>query len=382
MNRKNIFTALILLSIIPIVFISTKLNSNLKVEKFYNYDYVNGVILEVLDERLERHDLYESRYIGRQQLLIRITQGELKGQEFTIQNPVNAERNIIARNGMKAIFTVRERGGNYSIWLYSYKNDTFIYILATLFIITVAYFGHSKGLRSILGLIYTGIIIFFVLIPLIFRGYNPILWSVILCSYLVLVTFMLIGDYDKKTLSAILGTIFGIGLAGLLAFTFGRASRLSAVYQEYGNQILYLTADYQIKVDGLIFVAMLIASLGAIMDVAMSIASSAHELSTMNQSKEKLFKSCINIGRDIMGTMINTLILAFVGSSLNLILMAWGYRMTFTQLINMPALSVEIIQALAGSIGIVFTVPFTAFLSVFVIEKKRKLEGRDEQKIN
>jgi uncharacterized membrane protein len=193
---------------------------------------------------------------------------------------------------------------------------------------------------------------------------------------------MLIGDYDKKTVSAILGTIAGVALAGFLAYIFGHITKLSAIYQENGDQILYLTADYSIKVNGLIFVAMLIASLGAIMDVAMSIASSAHELRDARESKEALFKSCLNIGRDIMGTMINTLILAFAGGSLNLLLMAWGYRMTFVQLINMPALSIEIIQALAGSIGIVFTVPLTAFVSVYVIEKKHKMEGRNEQKIS
>lgn len=377
MTKKNIFSILVILSIVPIVILSKHINRNLKIDKVYGYNYVNGIILEVVDEKIEKHDLYPNRYVGRQELQVKITQGQLKDQIFTIQNPVSPERNIIAYKGMKAIFTIREKDGKHNIWLYSYKNDTGIYILSSIFVLIVAYLGRSKGLRSILSLVYTGIILFFVLIPLIFRGFNPILSSVIIASYIIFISFMLIGDYDKKTLSAIFGTISGIFMAGLLAFVFGKLGRLSSVHQEYGDQILYLTSEYQIKIDGLIFVSMLIASLGAVMDVAMSIASSAHELSKTIHTREKLYMSCINIGRDIMGTMINTLILAFAGSSLNLLLMAWGYRMTFVQLINMPALSIEIIQALAGSIGIVFTVPITAFLSVFVIEKINK-EGSNE----
>jgi len=374
MIRRNFFAIFVILSIFPIVSISLKVNSNIKIEKIFSYDYVNGIVLEVLEEKIEKHDLYDSRFVGRQELKIKINQGTLKGQEFIIQNPINAERNIIAKANMKAIFTIRERNGDYSIWLYSYKNDTFIYLLSFIFIGIVAYLGRGKGLRSILALAYAGVILFFVLIPLIFRAYDPIFWTIIIISYLIVISFLLISDYNKKTLVAIIGTIGGISLAGLLAYIFGTLTKSSAIYQEHGTQILYLTADYKLKINGLIFVSMLIASLGAVMDVAMSIASSAEELSYNTKDKEKLFKSCLNIGRDIMGTMINTLILAFVGSSLNLLLMAWGYRMTFTQLINMPALSVEIIQALAGSIGIVFTVPFTAFVAVFVINKN--LEGK------
>ncbi len=368
MIRKNIFTFIVLLSIFPIISLSTRINKDTKLESYFRYDYVNGTILEVIESKLEPHDMYPSRLIGRQKLKVRIDEGELKNQEFLVQNAVNAERNIIGQEGMKAIFTMREKNGDYDIWLYSYKTDSLIAILTFLFVLGVVYLGKRQGVQSLISLFYTGIVLFFILIPLIFRGYNPIFWAVLICSYIIIISFLLIGSCDKKTLSAIIGTIFGVALAGFLAFIFGRLGKLSAIYQDYGNQILYFTGDYNIKVDGLIFVSILIASMGAIMDVAMSIASSAHELREAKESKEELFKSCINIGKDIMGTMVNTLILAFVGSSLNLILMAWGFRMTFRQLINMPALSIEIIQALAGSIGIVFTVPFTAFVSVYVIE--------------
>ncbi|MGL6166848.1 MAG: YibE/F family protein, partial [Fusobacteriaceae bacterium] len=114
-------------------------------------------------------------------------------------------------------------------------------------------------------------------------------------------------------------------------------------------------------------------SLGAVMDVAMSIASSANELYENNKDIEnkQLFISVMNIGKDIMGTMVNTLILAFTGSSLPMIMMIWGYNMNYNQFINIPAIAIEVMNALAGSIGIISTVPFTALVSIILINKKR-----------
>ena len=121
------------------------------------------------------------------------------------------------------------------------------------------------------------------------------------------------------------------------------------------------------------FTAILISSLGAIMDVAMSVASSTfemHELSPFLSPKE-LLRSSMNIGMDIMGTMSNTLILTFAGSSLNTMMLIWGYQMSYNQWVNIPLIKTEIIQSLAGSMGIILTVPLTAVLSVYFTTKKQ-----------
>ncbi len=273
---------------------------------------------------------------------------------------------------MKAVFTLREQSnGDLGVWLYGYQSDTWIYILGAIFFGVILILSGKKGLESMLALTFTTTVVFFVLIPIIFGGGSPILWSILLSVIITAVSMILIGEFDKKTLSAITGTICGIVVAGIMAYTFGSFAKLSNIYLDYGDQLMYLSSQYPVRIDGLIFTGILIASLGAVMDVAMSISSSAAELSQSSHMRgRRLFISVMNIGRDIMGTMTNTLILAFTGGALNLLLMIWGFRMGYNQVMNMPVFATEVIQALSGSIGIVLTVPFTAGISTWLFSRK------------
>jgi uncharacterized membrane protein len=372
---KKIFVLLVIISIIGIVYGSLKINEKIGVIKYFNYEFVDGQVLNIKEENLNLDPLIPGRFVGRQKIVVKILEGKYQGKEYEVINVLSDRHNIFAKPGMKAIFTVREKNGKEHIWFYNYKMDRYIYILAGLFALVLLIFGKLSGAKSILSLIFTGVIIIFVLIPIIFRGGDPIIWSILLCSIITVVTFLLIGDFNRKTYAAILGTIVGVMISGVISYIFGNLSKLSGVHMEKGEQILYLAADYKIKINGLMFTSILIASLGAINDVAMSIASSCNELCKRNPNihLDDLFTSLMDIGKDIMGTMTNTLILAFTGSSLNLMLMIWGFQMSRKQFINMPVIAIELIQALSGSIGIVLTVPITAAISIYLIKKKGKL---------
>lgn len=373
MFSKKLFNGGVLLGILIIITASLYINRDNKVDKHFNYHYSKGRVLEVTEEKIEPHDLYPGRVTGRQELKVLITQGKYKGNTYEISNSISAERNIIAHPGMKAVFTLREQGKDLGVWLYANQSDTWIYILGGIFFGVILLLSGKKGLESMLALAFTTTVVFFVLIPIIFNGGSPILWSILLSVVITAVSMVLIGEFDRKTLSAIGGTISGIVVAGIMAYTFGSFAKLSNVYLDYGDQLMYLSSQYPVRIDGLIFTGILIASLGAVMDVAMSISSAASELSQGPDMDEKrLFISVMNIGRDIMGTMTNTLILAFTGGALNLLLMIWGFRMGYNQVMNMPIFATEVIQALSGSIGIILTVPFTAALSTKLF--KRSLE--------
>ena len=372
---KKIFVLLVMISIIGIVYGSLKINEKIGVIKYFNYEFVDGQVLDIKEENLNPDPLIPGRFVGRQKIVVKILEGKYQGKEYEVINVLSDRHNIFAKPGMKAIFTIREKNGKEYIWFYNYKMDRYIYILAGLFALVLLIFGKLSGAKSILSLIFTGVIIIFVLIPIIFRGGDPIIWSILLCSIITVVTFLLIGDFNRKTYAAILGTIVGVMISGIISYIFGNLSKLSGVHMEKGEQILYLAADYKIKINGLMFTSILIASLGAINDVAMSIASSCNELCKRNPDihLDDLFTSLMDIGKDIMGTMTNTLILAFTGSSLNLMLMIWGFQMSRKQFINMPVIAIELIQALSGSIGIVLTVPITAAISIYLIKKKGRL---------
>jgi uncharacterized membrane protein len=287
---------------------------------------------------------------------------------------ISRGHNVLTYEGLHVITGLREvEDGSVNAWVYNHKRQNYIYILISAFFLLLLVFGGLKGLHAALSLAFTGVILVFLMIPLIFRGFNPIMVSILCTAFITVVSFILIGGFERKTLAAIAGTLIGITCAGVLSYTFGNLTHISGMNMDKGEQLIYVAQDYNIQVRGLMFAAILIASLGAIMDVAMSIASSMQEIHTHNPEigTSALLKSGLVVGKDIMGTMANTLILAFAGGSLSLILLIWGYQMDFRQMINMPFISIEIIQGLAGSIGIILTVPFTALVSAWLIEKRQ-----------
>jgi len=380
-KNKKILIVIVIIFIIGIIYTSLTINKNFGVKKYFNYEFVDGEVLSIKEETINPDPLIPGRYVGKQKIEVKILKGIYKDQVYDVINVLSNRHNVFAKPGMKAIFTIREKEGKEHVWFYNYKMDRYIYILIGLFCLTLLVFGRLSGAKSILSLIFTGVIIVFVLIPIIFRGGNPIPWAIFLCSTITVVTFLLIGDFNRKTYSAILGTIIGVMISGTISYIFGSLTKLTGIHMEKGEQILYLAADYHVKINGLMFTSILIASLGAINDVAMSIASSCNELCKRNPNihLDDLFTSLMDIGKDIMGTMTNTLILAFTGSSLNLMLMIWGFQMKTKQFINMPVIAIELIQALSGSIGIVLTVPITASISIYLIKKKGDFFLRKEK---
>ncbi|GGP61022.1 hypothetical protein GCM10009409_28640 [Shewanella saliphila] len=158
-----------------------------------------------------------------------------------------------------------------------------------------------------------------------------------------------------------------------MAQVFGEFTHLSGIYLDKGEDVIYISNQI-IQVRWLMFVAIMISALGAVMDVAISIASAYNELRITDPklSPTQLMRASMNIGRDIMGTMTNTLILAFAGSSLTTIMMVWGLDMPLTQFINTPVIALAIIHALAGSVGIVLTIPLTAWLARYMLSPSRQ----------
>lgn len=359
---------------IMIIYFSPMLKMSVQQPDYFEQDFEEARVLEVINEDLQEDPVLTGRYIGTQTIKAQILSGSYTGEIFEIVNPLSTSHNVLANEGMVVIVCVKEKNGDAVPWVYNYKRDTTLYMLLGAFFILIIIFGGIKGLNSIISLIFIGIMIVFVMLPLIFQGKNPIWVAILTTSITTIVSFILIGGLNYKSLAAILGTIVGVTIAGLISYSAGEMVHLSGITMDKGQQLLYVAKDYKIQIRGLMFTAILIASLGAIMDVAMSIASATFEIykADPRRDKKELFKSSMNIGKDIMGTMSNTLILAFVGSSLNTIMLIWGFQMQHRQFINIPLIGTEIIQGLAGSIGIILTVPITAAIAVAFLKGEKK----------
>ena len=372
--KKNLLSILVVIAIILMAWLSPKYTANLKGGKVFNQRFVTGEIVKVLKEDLMKDPVVEGKYRGNQLLEVKILDGKEKGETFEVYNSLSSLHNTFGKPGLKAIFTIRETNGKINVWLYNQKRENYIYGLSFIFLLLVCILGKMKGFKSILSLIFTGAVIIYILIPIMFSGINPIPFAVLLASIITLVSFLLIGGYERKTYSAIIGAIFGITLAGTISYIAGIIMNLSGINMEGGEQLLYIAKGHKLQVQGLLFVAILIGSLGAVMDVSMSIASSVNEIYENNPmlTGKQLFISAMNIGRDIMGTMVNTLILAFAGGALPTMMMIWGYNMEYSQFINIPTIVIEIVNALAGSIGIIATVPLTGAISILLINREKK----------
>lgn len=260
--------------------------------------------------------------------------------------------------GIDPTETIHWAAGDY------YRFD-YIMILGAAFLFGLILFGRSKGFKTILSLIFTCLAIFMVFIPSILAGYNVYTMSIVTCLYVIVVTLLLVSGPSRKSLSAALGCAGGVMVAGLLTVLMDRLMHLTGYLNEESVYISLLNENDPIDLKGIIFAAIIIGAVGATMDVAMDITSSLFEIhkKAPHLPFHTLIRSGFTIGQDIMGTMANTLILAYIGSSLPTVLLFASYQTSLDTLLNRELLIVEMLQALCGSIGILCTIPISALIA-------------------
>ncbi|WP_305403855.1 YibE/F family protein [Photobacterium leiognathi] len=363
MFQKYIFPLIILALSTAIFVFSPVLSQSFHPKKTQSQHFVSAKVENILDENVFEDDLAPGIYRGTQHLKIKVLEGEHENETVEINNPLSRQHNVLLNEGSEFILMIRETIHGSHFWAFNHQRATAIYTMTAVFIALILLFGGRSGFNAVISLYFTAALIIGVLIPAIFKGINPALVTIVLMAIKIIVNFILVSGFNKKSLCAILGTLIGVIMAGIFAQTFGEWAHLSGIYLDKGEDVIYLAANHPIQVRWLMFVTIMIAALGAVMDVAISIASSYQELQHANPTltPRQLMLSSMNIGKDIMGTMTNTLILAFAGSSLTTIMMVWGLSMPVEQFINTPVIALSIIHGLAGSIGIVLTIPFTAF---------------------
>ena len=352
-------------------------NRNSSVEN-KDITYVRAKVLEVISSDLTEEGYIPGVYAGTQELKIEILSGKFKGQKVNLTNSRlhgDLVYDVVAEDGMEIVLAVKEREGKSpSIGVDTYARDKVLYILIFLFIFVLIGVGRIKGLMALISLVITGLLIAFFMLPLMFKGYSPILLAIITATIIIFLSLMLIGGFNKKSLAAVIGTSAGVVIAGIVSLISGKLAHLTGITGEASEQLIYIVGSFPINIRGIMFAGIIISSLGAVMDVGMSIASVIFEIHNKapELNKAELFKSGMNVGKDIMGTMANTLILAFAGCSLSIMVLLMAYDMPYFRAINLNTVSTEIIQGLSGSIGLILTVPITSIISALFIENKRK----------
>lgn len=323
----------------------------------------------------------------KQIVLIKVLSGEFKGTERLVDNMLtgNPAYDINLKLGDKVILHTEAKTDEISstddvdFFIADLKRDNTLIGFAVLFFIGLVLIGRKKGIYSLISIITTVALIFFMLMPMILSGFCPIASAVLVCILSTVITIYLVGGFNSKSSGAIIGTTLSLIFAGALSMLIIYMARLTGFAGEE-NMFLY-SAHPDLNFQGVLSASMIIAALGALMDTGVSIASSINEIyeTDKNLSIKQLIKSGMNIGKDIIGTMSNTLILVYLGSSLPLVLLS--SNIDLQKFFNLNQVATEISSALIGSIAILACVPLTAVISAYLIKnQKEKIEFDFDEK--
>lgn len=334
-----------------------------------------GKVLVIMEDTVvDQGGGYSMRY---QVADVKILEGPFKGQVIQIENYINVYNMVLSPKDEVLLFVVPGNDGRIEeAFVAEIGRDKYLIWIAAIFLAMVVLIGGMKGVKTIITLLLTVLAVIFILMPLVMKGYNPIGISTVVCIVITIVSLLILNGIQLKTMSAIIGTVSGIIIAATLAWVFGSMAKLTGMGNEYAQLLAHMEFEYDFK--GLLFAAIMLGSLGAVMDVSMSISSAMHEILAIDPTitQKNLFKSGMNIGRDLMGTMSNTLILAYAGGALHMILCFMADGVSFFEIINRDLIASEVVRAMSGSIGLISAIPITTFV-VTMLRSNQQIEDTE-----
>lgn len=332
-----------------------------------------GVIRNIDYEDVQGLDEHSEKQL----VTVEVLNGKYKGVTRIIDNMLtgNPAYDIPLSKGNKVILHMEPVSeqvvtpDDVNIYIADIRRINQIWIFTGIFCALLLAIGRWKGFKSIISIIATLGLMFFVLIPMTLNGFCPIASAVLTGILSTVITIYLVGGLNSKSSSAIVGTSISLVFAGMLSILAIYFANLTGFAGEE-NMFLYSVRP-DLNFTGILSASMIIAALGALMDTAVSIASTINEIheTDNNLGVKELFKSGMNVGRDIIGTMSNTLILVYLGSSLPLVLLA--NNIDLNKFFNLNQVATEILSALIGSIAILACVPITAIIAAILIKRHK-----------
>lgn len=381
-NKDNIaFIITVLLSAVYI-FIANRAATADKVE--YELNYSTGTpqkveVVQIIDpdyakvvyqgyETEDKIILFEAKFL----------KGYRKGETFTAIQSIDSmyavEQKVVSPGDKIIVYLNQNRNVPQVKYMFAeYYRVDFIIFLYIMFALLLLVLGRKNGVKTLISLAFTVASVFFVFIPAVLNGGNVYSWAISTCVYIIAMTLFIISGFSEKSLAAMIGCASGVFVAGALTLAANKLCRLTGLTTEDSMYLLFLNSENPIDLNAIVFAAITLGAVGAIMDVSMSLSSSLAELKEQaeDMNAKQITHSGMVIGRDIMGTMANTLILAYIGSSLSVTLLLAAYNSSQPLLLfNTEMILVELLQAAAGSLGILLTIPLTSLVCGILYDKK------------
>ena len=344
--------------------------------------YESAVVTRVLADSTERDPDSDGGWRGEQTLLTDVRSGQYRGETLLTYHYVGPLYGGPLSEGDRCVLLISTYSdGTHTATVYEYDRALALGAMILVFFAAVILVGGKTGVKSLVGLVFTLLCVLLLLFPALLRGAPTLLSTFALCVYVSAVCLTLLSGFSKKTLCALAGTVAGTGIALLCALAAQAALRVDGLRVPDVEALLQLRqTGTPIRLTGLLAAGVLLSALGAVMDVAMSLSSAASELRAADPAMDRrgMFRAAMNIGRDMVGTMTNTLILALFGGSFVTMLYLFSLGLSFRQLLSSAYFSVELIGALAGSVGVVLSVPLTAWIASLAFGMTRNQGGKIE----
>lgn len=359
-NKKFFYicAGLIIIFLFPLYFIST--NDNL-----YNKPIAKITSIAEEDSTKETDD-GKIEPIKNQKVKAIIMNGTYKGKNIELNNLTSfSQVNDIDLKVNDEVFISISNTDNKEITsakILDLKRDKYLVYILSIFIALILLIGGFKGFKSLVSVVIN-IAILFAVIGLFSKGYDLMILSIIASLFFVIFSILIVSGKNKKAISAIAGTLIGTFISLLIAGLIINLNNWNGIHFE---EMEFLTHPPE----KIFFIELIIGTLGGIMDIAISISSAIDELYDKNPNidTKTIIKSAREIGQDIMGTMANTLVFAYLSGSIPTILLLLRNEIPITYIININ-LSLEFMRALIGSIGIVLSIPITIFTSIIILKK-------------
>ena len=338
-------------------------------------EYENAVVVQVLSDSTEADETADGGYRGEQLLLAEVKTGQYAGETMQVYNYVSPLYGVPLKVGDGCTLTISTyENGDVSATVYEYNRTTPVLIVLGLFLLITVLVGGKTGAKSLVGLLFTVAGVFLLLFPALMKGAPTLPTTFLLCVFVSAVSFAVLGGVEKKTVCAWLGTVAGMALALVFALISQKLLRIDGLRSADVEPLLQLRqTGTPIGLRGLLAAGVILSSLGAVMDVAMSLSSALAEVRAADPTMgfKALFRSGMNIGRDMVGTMTNTLILAFLGSGLVLTLYLYSLGLSPHMLMSSAYLSWELVGGISSSVGVILSVPITAAIAAWTYGRKK-----------
>ena len=307
-----------------------------------------------------------------QRLEVVVTSEKRKGDTLVIENNmpvVNAQRYKV---GDKVVISANQTpAGKELLYINDYVRRVPLYFLFAIFAVLTVLIGRKRGLASLIGMGLSFFVIFTFVLPQILSGKDPIFIAITASLFIIPISFYLAHGLNRKTTAAVIGTIIALVVTGILANVFVDAARLTGFASEEAAFLQQAKPDL-INIRGLLLAGIIIGVLGILDDITVSQAAIVSQLKSTSTKIPfwELFNRSMDIGRDHIASMVNTLVLVYTGAAMPLLLLFSNNPQPFSELINYEIIAEEIVRTLVASIGLILAVPITTFITTVLFDKK------------